>query len=550
MVVLGGGMYRILVMDDEIYILNYLQELLQKNFSEELSVYKTNNSKEALSIMQSIHLDFALLDISMPIYSGFEIAEEILKVSKKCRIIFLTAMDNFDYIYKADKMARTKYLLKTETDTIIVDTIRTVIDEQNEELLIYQNLDLNLEKKCYLNHLVVQSMLRELLNGQLIKTIEDKIEKLKIEMPFDMCEEIFLVKMKIINDYFDKIVREHPIIITTYYKVMSDIIPEQYMFLLYEGGTEFYWLIQTKDENAKIEIIKSFFENFINAIYTVLNQNAVVVILQEQIKFTELKNEYIILKNKIAVEQIKDKHSIIRLAENNKLTNEIEDYINITQVDYQIQQMERLLNINDWTGFHKVLKKIESQHICMTSIHDLRSIQCYMRISLLLLEQIERYNIEYEISLKIGTYGLYYINDFNSWNDAFEYIQSVSQYIFELISNKCNNKNELVIAKIKSYIDNNLSSHITLAQIGSYINYNESYISRIFKQETGLNLFEYINSVRIEKSKELLITTDKTIQHISTEVGFDTPQYFSGVFKKVTGLTPGNYRLLKLRVNN
>ncbi|MGN6711218.1 MAG: helix-turn-helix transcriptional regulator [Anaerocolumna jejuensis] len=69
-----------------------------------------------------------------------------------------------------------------------------------------------------------------------------------------------------------------------------------------------------------------------------------------------------------------------------------------------------------------------------------------------------------------------------------------------------------------------------------------SNISRLFKQTTGLSLFDYINQYRINKDKEYLIQSDLTINPIAKKTGFDTPQYFSIVFRKATGMTPKEYR--------
>ena len=70
----------------------------------------------------------------------------------------------------------------------------------------------------------------------------------------------------------------------------------------------------------------------------------------------------------------------------------------------------------------------------------------------------------------------------------------------------------------------------------------EVYISRLFKQINGMGISEYISLERINKAKDLLVTTSDSMQNIATATGFDTAQYFSLVFKKTTGVSPSEYR--------
>ncbi|MNN62848.1 HTH-type transcriptional regulator YesS [compost metagenome] len=69
-----------------------------------------------------------------------------------------------------------------------------------------------------------------------------------------------------------------------------------------------------------------------------------------------------------------------------------------------------------------------------------------------------------------------------------------------------------------------------------------NYISLIFKKETGETLTDYITRIRINKAKELLLTTDLKVMEISELVGYENPHYFSTVFKKTVGVHPLKYR--------
>jgi len=74
------------------------------------------------------------------------------------------------------------------------------------------------------------------------------------------------------------------------------------------------------------------------------------------------------------------------------------------------------------------------------------------------------------------------------------------------------------------------------------LNINKCYFCSIFKKETGLTFINYLNSYKIEKSKELLKNTNLSLLDIALSVGFNNQSYYSTVFKKITCKTPLEFR--------
>lgn len=98
------------------------------------------------------------------------------------------------------------------------------------------------------------------------------------------------------------------------------------------------------------------------------------------------------------------------------------------------------------------------------------------------------------------------------------------------------------IVIVKEYIANNLERELSLTQLANLVYFNPSYLSRIFKNYTGVNLIRYITNMRIAKAKELLTNSNMKINSIAAAVGFDSQSYFNQAFRKSTGLSPSEYR--------
>ncbi len=119
-----------------------------------------------------------------------------------------------------------------------------------------------------------------------------------------------------------------------------------------------------------------------------------------------------------------------------------------------------------------------------------------------------------------------------------EIMNKLTDYVFRFTDVK----HVDIIRKSVDYIRRNFAKKITLEDVASYVFLSPSYFSKIFKDEMELNFNSYLNSVRIDKSKQMLMNDNIRLVDISGLVGFEDQSYFSKVFKKLTGMTPGKFR--------
>lgn len=102
------------------------------------------------------------------------------------------------------------------------------------------------------------------------------------------------------------------------------------------------------------------------------------------------------------------------------------------------------------------------------------------------------------------------------------------------------------VAMTEDYIHQNLSRALTVAELAEVAGYSVCYFTRKFRSETGMTPYHYVLASRISRSKQLLTTTDFTVQRISEEVGFGSPENFIHAFTKETGISPERFRKIPL----
>ncbi len=92
------------------------------------------------------------------------------------------------------------------------------------------------------------------------------------------------------------------------------------------------------------------------------------------------------------------------------------------------------------------------------------------------------------------------------------------------------------------YIYANLHSRIKLEDVAEAVHLSESYLSKLFHKETGISIGNYILYKRVETARNMLKYSDYSLDEISNYLAFSSTSHFISIFKKLEGLTPGQYR--------
>src|SRR5690606_33213198 len=125
--------------------------------------------------------------------------------------------------------------------------------------------------------------------------------------------------------------------------------------------------------------------------------------------------------------------------------------------------------------------------------------------------------------------------------EEFEY-SMVSTFIQTLKEEQLPPKYSPMVKNAITYIHEHILDDLSLGTISAELYVNPSYLSNIFKKETGATLTEYINRKKVEESKYFLLHSEMTISEIAVLFRFCNQSYYTSLFKKYTGITPKKYR--------
>lgn len=541
---------RLLIVDDEHYIVNYLADLIGEYLSSDLEVLKCYSGMEAMTLLQSTQVDIMLLDIHMPGISGLDLAEKVRDLLPNCRILFLTAYDNFDHIYKSNKLTHTRYLLKTESDQVILSEISRTIDEINEEANTLLLLSDAQQKTLLLSHLLQQNILKGIFTGQTHEMLKGELHLAGSDFPLDLNSPVYLMYTQVHYKTLDESVHTVSAYTLQYLQLVKKLLLDRFMFSMLDiGGGMMLWFFQPcTSVSSEIDFLKTMANDFRDYCTSHLRRHVTAVLFPKSSSWDEVCNHFSVMHQyaESSVSAVPLTFSSVNILEddNYKADSSTDSYTDRSNIEHRLQELSFFLYQNSETEYFTILNEIQADCVKIRSMHDLKAIRIYTSVSLMLMKYIDLYHLQEKIISTIALYPLYYLQDFPSWREAFLYIQKLSAKIFQILKSQKSDRNALLIQNIKSFVDEHIKETLTLTTISRFVNYNEAYVSRLFKQLTGVGLSEYISLERIKKAKHLLSTTNESIQNIASETGFDTAQYFSIVFKKTTGISPSEYRRL------
>jgi len=104
-------------------------------------------------------------------------------------------------------------------------------------------------------------------------------------------------------------------------------------------------------------------------------------------------------------------------------------------------------------------------------------------------------------------------------------------------------REETILSRIMAFIRHNFRNpSLKIQDIAGEVHFSSAYLGYLFKRETKQNVWDYVTGLRIEEAKHLLVATDKKRYEIAYEVGYESPEHFSRMFKRYVGVSPADYR--------
>ena len=477
----GGGkaVYKLMLVDDEIWV---LRGLLKTIPWEELGfeiVYYTTDSEQAREKIDLLNPDAVITDIKMASLTGLDLLEYASSLDSPPEFILISAYEEFDYAHKALKLGAVDYLIKPL--------------KKSEMIGALNRLKLALEKK--------------------LKSRKSEIEK----QLFELHAEIEA------GEIFDQLQREKA---GTRYRVLCCVkrmFDIQTVINLFNGslGKSIVLIEDSQFIYCIWSISKEQEAGCRTALEESASENMIFLGSSEEMYENDLLYTYICHARCAALQFLIEATEMLACYNAEYRLPKTDNLYHTLQEAFTAGRGDRVLHL-----LQNLVEFIRKNHY---TIQDLIGVGNYICMNLPGTEDAFQ---------KMG------IESIPAFLDRYQNIEDyVGDLSVEVQKAFPEIENESVGAEeIRKYVDQHYTDKILVSDIAEHFHMDLNYLGRVFKRKNGKSLKDYLTAKRMEKAMYLLDNTDLKIYEIAEASGYSDYFYFTRVFRKVTGITPTEWR--------
>lgn len=523
----------LMIVDDEYHVVDWLYELMEQEMPH-MELFKAYSGVQAEKIIQKVRMDIVISDIRMPQMSGLRLMELILERWPSCRVIFLTGYSEFDYAYQALQRPGVRYLLKTEEDEVIVRSVRQAEQEILEEQRQWRNDETMVRRAG-------EMMIQERVLYQLIRQGEGLKGEMCRTLGFEEGTGVVLIRGWLSGNGTEEAAWAFK-----QAALMEKCLGFRFRLAQCALNEGFLWVIQPKngaqaDDGA---VILGHLDEFQGTMWASEGVKARLYWREEPVEI-ELLGSRIRSFLMEADRRTLPNGAVLSNRTVQVLPDRVEQKLSSMEIHLRLNRAQTLtqaLSMGERAQFAETFEEITRDLRTVQSRHDRACTLLYCQIALMLMDYIGDKGMEQTLSFRIGLGDLRSPDGFSGWQAAFDYLQKVADAVMDLSDQDGQTHQENAARQLMAYIEHHLGEDLSLGRLSEVLHYNPSYISRMFKKQTGKKLGNYIVEARIRRAAELLRKTGDSVSLIANEVGFESGQYFATSFKKMLGTTPQAYR--------
>lgn len=523
-------LYKIILVDDEDEVRGRISSKISTEMGFEI-VGTAGNGYDAMELIEKTKPNVVLTDIQMPFVDGIELATMIKSQYPTIKVAFITGHDEFEYAREAINLNVVGYLTKPVTQNRINKFLVELKSELDKEY--QEKYDINLLKSNYQKNIpiVVENYYRTLLLGN--EMLPGDIELLR-NYSIDLSSGKYLVSY-ISCEAFDKLdtlqFNQLKVSITHLISKILDSRYEYYQFL-YETGIV---LIVKEKGQRFLRDIDHYFYELIQSAEIYLKTRVYLGVSRMHGGYNNLLEAYQEARKALDYSGLINVGKIIYINE-----VEVKDHLQLTLSESEIKNLEYCIKYKNENDISQMIENYRQNLVMNES-----AIIDFNQYSITLMSILINYANSYNINLNKVIAGdvLSTMMGIKKVDMLFDFFKKSVFKIKQVSLDMNQKKSDVLLNQAIGYIENNYQDpDISLEHVCDYLDVSVSYLSMLIKKNKNTTFTKMLITLRMDKAKDLLKTSDKKIIEISKECGYKEVYYFSHSFKKFVSMTPKEYR--------
>ncbi|WP_044480179.1 response regulator [Paenibacillus antibioticophila] len=528
----------LLIAEDEIRILNSLANNIPWEQHGIEVVGLAGNGKEALDIAERRMPDIVLLDIEMPEIDGLTLADMLLERAPQTKIIILSGHDDFQYAQRAIGLGVMNYLLKPAGEEEILHNVLELAEEIRRELS--EKHSLTELKRMWSSRLpqLQEDFLRQLISSRYAEwELSKHSAELNLELRKDAAYAVAVCDIDPLTEAEKRFsAADMPLLRFSLLSIAKEFMPagECRVFSDDNGATVLLFPGQPEEtEGALTSRINTRVTRLLSAVKECLKLTASagmgMVGGLGDIPQSYQQAGIALMERAVYGHEIAIPYLEVRGTERPVLTD---------------SAFEKQLEVSICTGEEEMAQKLIVGYVEEAFAAADSSGLVYEHL-LYLSGAFTRIILSQGWSMKkvLAEDYAYFLSIQNlvSKRQIMEWAKRVTTHIAAYLENERKNSSHRIVKRLLEIVEGRLNEDLSLHSLAELLYVNSSYLSRLFKKETGDSFSAYVQARRMERAKELLLGEAK-VYDAAHAVGYRDISYFAKVFRKYWGVAPSELK--------
>lgn len=503
-------MFRIVLVDDEREEREGIAYLIGK-YGYPLQITYAGNGKEALNYIYHHEVDILFTDVKMPVMDGLELAKLVYEYDPEIKIIIFSAYGEFEYAKQALEANAVSYLLKPieldEFQKLMTNVLHTITAEKEEKRYREE------KDRYYFNNILYKAFTMSKVNRYEMNDIHTYL--------FGHGDACIPVHIEFMDSFFDL----HE----------DEFMRCAWMYLGKELNyiecypNEAYILLHNKKLHQKKELSEQLSKIFRDIRNTLSSDNQSMVIVGRSVSTVEE-----LLAQQKRIKHIQDEvfgyHDKIIFADDyytnaehyaediELISRDLRESIDIVDAELIEKESGNLVSAVEKSG---QISRIYIQNMLYSMIKAL-------------CDKVRPENLD---ELLVRAERLFQMKDPGGMLK--EYQEAVGMLLAQISAKEDKSG---IISEIKNIVELDYKRDIGLDYVAEKVNLSSTYVSYLFKKETGQTLVKYITDKKMDRAKKMLGDRNLKIMQVAKSCGYENQSYFNKLFKNYFGVTPKQYR--------
>ncbi|MBE7896674.1 response regulator transcription factor [Paenibacillus polymyxa] len=539
-------MVQILLVDDESYVTESLAATIPWESLGIERVHQAASALAAVDVLEAHDIDILVTDIRMPGMTGLELIVEVNERWPHIRSLLLTGYADFEYAKKALQLKAFDYILKPVDDDEFIKCVSAAMDSIKEEWEAFDKVhQLQYSRRNDFGVLRTHLMHDLLLGRDLtVQKITDKMSEYEIKLRTEHPASMLLIQLgKHFSDmdYHSVSLIEYAIgniaeeVFAPDFHVWHCKAPHDCLIVLIEGNWDLFAERTVDEQNHFLRAaIETFRKNVSNYL-----KGEIYVTLTNWFHFPdELPKLYQTAIRSLYWNQQEETNPLLFIEEQ---TEQSHSSVKSLEGLYTHPTLTHLLESRQWeeaeAKVSRVFGKMEEAGYTREHLYEL-----FISVTSAFMYTAHKQGRFITQMDQIGFDPLHAQKLVHSFPHLKEWIFSMMNKLKAEWSASEQSAKSYVVKQVQELIAQDKGQELSVKTIADQVYLHPVYLSKIYKAETGEGLGDYIIRMRMERALYLLKYSNKKIYEITTELGYQNPQYFSKMFKKHYGMTPHEFR--------